>query len=75
MSELLPIALSLLTAYAAACGTWGGEPGAPLWLSWPLPIWNRIANDWRRPQLRPDRAKIARLERELGIGQDDKPTA
>lgn len=62
--------IGLLVLYAAACGTFGSTPGAPLWLRWPLPVWNLIAHDWRRPgpaPLRPDYARIAVLERELGI--------
>ncbi|MEU9777448.1 hypothetical protein [Streptomyces sp. NPDC047968] len=66
--------LILVILYGIACSTFGSEPGAPLWLRWPAPAWNRIAHDWRRPRPRPDYAKITRLERELGIGQDD-PTA
>lgn len=66
---LIPIVIPLLTAYAGVCGLAG--PDAPLWLRWPLPIWNWIAHDWRRPAValtRPDYAKIARLEKELGMG-------
>ena len=75
MNAVLPIVISLTVLYSAACGHFGSEPGAPRWLSWPLPIWNRIAHDWRRPRLRPDYAKIARLERELGVGRpDEEPT-
>ena len=76
MSELgaflLPIWIAALAAYVGVCGVAGAEPGAPWWLRWPHPIWNAIAHDWRSPaavpQL-PDYAKIARLERELGIVQ------
>jgi hypothetical protein len=67
MNVMLPVFLSALVGYSAACGIWGVEPGAPRWLSWPLPIWNRIAHDWRRPRPRPDYARIALLERELGL--------
>lgn len=75
MNAALPLILSAVTAYAGACGTFGTDPGAPLWLRWPLPVWNRIAHDWRRPPQRPNYAEIARLERELGIGrQDEEPT-
>ena len=69
-SFLLPIWVAALTGYAILCGTVGAEPGAPWWLRWPMPIWNAIAHDWRRPPSapqRPDYAKIDRLERELGI--------
>lgn len=68
------LAMSVTTLYAAACGLYGAEPDAPRWLSWPLPIWNRIAHDWRQPKPappRPDYGKIERLERELGIGRDE----
>lgn len=65
--EVLPaLAVGLLTLYAIACGIAGSEPDAPLWLRWPQPIWDFIAHGWR-PR-RPDYAKIARLERELGLG-------
>lgn len=68
MSDVLAIILiSFAVTYTGLCGIYGAEPGAPLWLSWPMPIWNWIAHDWRRPRARPDYAKIDRLERELGI--------
>ena len=63
--------IAVLVLYAAACGTFGSTPSAPLWLRWPMPVWNLIAHDWRKPApvaQRPDYAKIERLERELGIG-------
>lgn len=69
---LLPIWIAALTMYAVICGVAGAEPGASWWLRWPHPVWNAIAHDWRRPRpdsQRPDYAKIARLERELGIGE------
>ena len=73
---LLPIWLAALVGYSVACGVVGAEPGAPLWLRWPIPVWNVIAHGWRRPapvSQRPDYAKIARLERELGIGEGGAP--
>lgn len=73
---LLPIWVAALTVYAIVCGVVGAEPGAPWWLRWPIPVWNAIAHDWRRPtaaRQRPDYAKIARLERELGIGDGETP--
>ena len=71
MTLLPAVLLTLLTAYVAACAAFGAGPGAPLWLRWPLPIWNLIAHDWRQPapvEEHPDYVKIERLERELGIG-------
>lgn len=65
-----PLLIGLLTVYGVACGVAGAEPDAPLWLRWPLPVWNLIAYDWRCPPAaskRPDYAKIDRLERELGL--------
>ncbi|PJN00780.1 hypothetical protein CG740_23015 [Streptomyces sp. CB01201] len=71
----MSILIALTVVYAIACGTLGAEPGAPLWLSWPLPIWSRIAHDWRRPRavaVRPDYTRIAMLEHEL-FGIEPKP--
>ncbi|MFI1485812.1 hypothetical protein [Streptomyces sp. NPDC020747] len=68
--------IAVLVLYAAACGTFGSTPHAPLWLRWPLPIWNFIAHDWRRPApvpARPDYARIAVLERELGLVDSHMP--
>ncbi len=42
-------------------------------LRWLAPTWNRIAHDWRRPPAtppRPDYARIAQLERELGLTEE-----
>ena len=69
-SGLLVLLLAAEVVYAVACAILGSRPGAPLWLRWPLPIWNAIAHDWRPSKpapRRPDYAKIARLERELGF--------
>jgi hypothetical protein len=69
------IIVALTIMYAIACGTVGAEPGSPLWLSWPIPIWNRIAHDWRRPAQvagRPDYVQIAMLEHEL-FGIEPQP--
>ncbi|MFI5687875.1 hypothetical protein [Streptomyces sp. NPDC051636] len=74
MNAVLPIIVSLTALYGFACGHFGIEPGGPLWLSWPLPIWNRIAHDWRHPRPRPNYARIARLEQELGIGRPEEET-
>lgn len=74
--DVAPILIGMLVLYAAACGTFGSTPGAPLWLSWPLPIWNLIAHDWRHPApvpSRPDYARIAVLERELGLADSHLP--
>jgi hypothetical protein len=72
--DLLALITSAEVLYATACGVFGSRPCAPLWLSWPLPIWNAIAHDWRRPPSppkRPDYARIARLERELGMVEQE----
>jgi len=75
VNDVLAVILSLFAVtYTGLCGIYGAEPGAPLWLRWPHPVWNLIAHDWRRPRPRPDRAKIARLERELGIGDAGEET-
>ncbi|GGX40852.1 hypothetical protein [Streptomyces noursei] len=68
MDDAFPIIVSVVTVYAVVCGSFGADSGAPLWLRWPLPIWNFIAHDWRRSRSHPNHAKIERLERELGIG-------
>ncbi|MEU1497227.1 hypothetical protein [Streptomyces sp. NPDC005732] len=69
---LLALITSAEVLYAAACGMFGSRPGAPLWLSWPLPIWNALMG--RRPQPpRPNYARIARLERELGMTEPERP--
>ena len=69
MPPLLIPVLIVELVYAFACVTVGARPGAPLWLGWPTVAWDYIR--WgRRPapvRPRPDYAKIARLERELGI--------
>ena len=78
MDFLLVFVVGMVVAYAVVCGAVGHDSSAPLWLRWPQPIWDWIAHDWRRPApvaRRPDYAKIARLERELGIveAEPEKP--
>jgi hypothetical protein len=70
--NLLALLLSLEVLYAAACGVLGSRPGAPLWLSWPLPIWRSLRGDRLVAPLppRPDYERIDQLERELGFVQD-----
>ncbi|MCX5537701.1 hypothetical protein OG785_45860 [Streptomyces sp. NBC_00006] len=70
MEAVLLIALGLAGVYAVVCGRFGSGADAPRWLAWPLPLWNGVAHDWRHA--RPDYAKIARLERELGMGRESK---
>ncbi|MEU0590028.1 hypothetical protein [Streptomyces ardesiacus] len=62
--------MAIVVGYAAICGLLAHNPGMPLWIRWPAPLWNAIAHDWRAPAptlARPDYAKIDRLERELGL--------
>ncbi|MFE9448311.1 hypothetical protein [Streptomyces sp. NPDC006739] len=69
--------LSLVFLYGAASGILSGERDAPRWLSWPMPIWNRIAHDWRRPKPvlpRPNYIRIAVLEHDLCGMQPDPGT-
>lgn len=72
MDALLVLFIGGLVSYSAICGTVGAEPGAPLWLRWPVPIWNFIRHG-SPPKPRPDYARIARLERELGLVDSHLP--
>jgi len=70
VAALLTIAICLMVGYGCLCGLLAEIGEAPRWLRWPLPIWNKLAHDWRAPSPtppRPDYAKIERLERELGV--------
>jgi hypothetical protein len=70
--------LSLAVVYGAACGLYGTEQDAPLWLRWPLPLWNRIAHDWRQPAPvlpRANYTRIAVLEHDLCGVQPQPGTA
>lgn len=71
-TALLPLLLATEIAYGTACGLLGTKPGAPLWLRWPVPIWNFIRHG-RPPKPRPNYARIARLERELGLTGSPPP--
>lgn len=73
---MIPI-LAAELVYAIACVTLGTQKGAPLWLSWPNDLWGRMLHG-ARPAVaapRPDYARIASLERELGMAveQPEKP--
>lgn len=72
-----PVLLSLLIAvdvlYGTACALLGSRPDAPLWLRWPHPVWKFIRFG-PSPRPRPDYARIALLERQLGLA-DDAPEA
>ncbi|MGW1134443.1 hypothetical protein [Streptomyces griseoluteus] len=75
MDVLLTLAICLVVGYGCLCGLLAEDEDAPRWLRWPLPIWNWIAHDWRRPKprvQRPDYVKIAVLEYEL-FGIEPKP--
>ncbi|RSS11432.1 hypothetical protein [Streptomyces sp. WAC08401] len=72
MGPLLAFSLGLVAFYGFVCALTvellGDE--APAWLRWPRPVWQAIAHGWRTPApapAHPDYAKIARLERELGL--------
>ncbi|MFK0140678.1 hypothetical protein [Streptomyces murinus] len=48
------------------------EPAAPRWLRWPGSVWNQIAATPRRREVnRPDYGRIAQLERELGLSDEE----
>jgi hypothetical protein len=67
---LLTIWLCLIVGYACLCGLVAHDEKAPRWLRWPRGVWSAVAHDWRRPPRiprRPDYARIALLERELGL--------
>lgn len=57
--------------YAVLTTTLGERPDSPLIFRWPSACWRLMAHSWRRPNRKPDHAKIARLERELGMGDSD----
>ncbi|MFF9269113.1 hypothetical protein [Streptomyces rochei] len=60
-------------AYGITAAAYGGRPGAPAWLRWPLTVWEVLAYSWRRPAPappRPDYARITQLERELGLVEE-----
>ncbi|MFF9279546.1 hypothetical protein [Streptomyces griseosporeus] len=62
-------------AYGITAAALGDRPNAPVWLRWPLAVWNFIASSWRQPAPsppRPDYARINQLERELGL-IDERP--
>ncbi|MEU8642208.1 hypothetical protein AB0C91_09855 [Streptomyces sp. NPDC048674] len=69
--NLPPLIISAEVLYGAACVAFGMRPGAPLWLSWPLRSWNMLMGHPQPVQPRPDYARIARLERELGMGEQE----
>ena len=70
MQEVLIVfGVLLYTAYGVLAAT--ARPTEPLWYSWPARLWPVMKRHIRpAPQPRPDYAKIARLERELGITGD-----
>ncbi|MEU9436623.1 hypothetical protein [Streptomyces sp. NPDC048252] len=77
MGEAAGIYLICVTVvYSVMCGIAASNPAAPLWLRWPGPVWDVIAHGWQKPAqgpARPDYARIAQLERELGIVESALP--
>lgn len=67
MEYLLILLIWLLIGYAVTCGQ--AAPDAPPWRQGPVSLWRSIAP----ASSRPDYAKIARLERELGMTQTKRP--
>ena len=67
----IPIAVWIFSVASAVFFTWAGQqPNAPFFCRWPHTAWDFIAHSWRRPApvpARPDYARIAMLERELGL--------
>jgi hypothetical protein len=70
-AAIASLILSADVLYGVACARFGSRPSAPLWLRWPLPVWEFIVQG-PKPAPRPDYARIERLERELGI-VDEEP--
>ncbi|MER5461690.1 hypothetical protein ABT010_13570 [Streptomyces sp. NPDC002668] len=72
MPPLLIPVIILEVMYALACVFIGSRPDAPMWLRWPTLFWNGTLFRQRPAPVRPrpDYAKIARLERELGLSDD-----
>jgi hypothetical protein len=66
MPPLLIPVLVLEFAYLMACVTVGTRPGASLWLRWLTLTWERMVHG-PAPKPRPNYARIAYLERELGM--------
>jgi hypothetical protein len=73
---MLVLVMSLTVLYGCVCGLVAEDADAPRWLRWPGTAWKTIAHDWRRPAPmppRPDYARIAVLERELGLVDSHLP--
>lgn len=64
----------ICSTVASLVFAWAGQqPNAPWFCRWPYAIWDLIAHAWRRPTPpppRPDYARIERLERELGLVEE-----
>lgn len=61
--------------YGIAVGSLSHGGDAPLLFRWPAVAWDLIAHSWRRPIVAPpraDQAKIAKLERELGLAESEQ---
>lgn len=72
--ELIPVFI-VEAAYGVAVIFYGARPGAPVWLSAPHTLWDRMLHGPRTPAPapRPDYDRIRFLERHLGMAADDRP--
>lgn len=66
MPPVVAVITALEVAYGLACAVAIWHPEAPMWLRWPFALWDWIA-DGPAPRPRPNYARIAYLERELGL--------
>ncbi len=68
----LPVAVTLVIEMmwllASSAASWRLGSAGPLWLCWPARFWDAVYGRPTAHRPRADHAEIARLEKELGIG-------